>query len=154
MQKWQHTLQIVKIFSCGKNFRLSQKRRIGIDFARHESNARHHKYTYTTPLASSLPIQSVRLERLQRELRFAWSQLSRDDVLTWGKASSMGFADAAGRRVKNLAHLAKSSVIFGGKEALSGYYAWSESRLKVHLQNRASDASDSIRQTGRTVTNL
>ena len=151
MQKWKHTLQIVRLPPVGKIFDLARKEELASISLVMKVTQDTMSSPYTTPLASSLPIQSVRLERLQRELRFAWSQLSRDDVLTWGKASSMGFADAAGRRVKNLAHLAKSSVIFGGKEALSGYYAWSESRLKVHLQNRASDASDSIRQTGRTV---
>lgn len=107
--------------------------------------------TFTNTMPAALPIQSVRLKRLQGELRYAWSQLSHDDMLAWGAASGMGFAGAAGRRVKNLAHLAKSSVKFGGKEALSGYYAWSDNRLKVHLQNRASNARDSIRQASRTV---
>lgn len=65
--------------------------------------------------------------------------------------SGMGFAGAACRRFKNQAHLAKSSVKFVGEEALFGYYVWSENRLKVHLRNRASNASDSIRQASRTV---
>ena len=95
--------------------------------------------------------ESDRFKRLQSELRYARSQLSRNDVLVWGAACGFDFAGAATRRVKNLAHFAKSSVLFVGKETMSGYAAWSDNRLPIHLQSRASDAVDSVRRVSRTV---
>ena len=110
--------------------------------------------TNSSPLPVPFKIESDRFKRLQSELSYAWSQLSRNDVLAWGAASGFDFAGAATRRVKNLAHFAKSSAIFIGKEAMSGYGAWSGDRLTTHLQSRALDAVNSVRNVSRTVSDF
>lgn len=109
--------------------------------------------TYSN-LPVSLAIKADRLDRLQSELRYAWSQMSREDVLAWGAASGASFVGAAGRRVKNVVHLAKSTARFVGNEAQAGYRAWADERLKSHLQDRAVNAGSAVLQTCRSVSDF
>lgn len=98
-----------------------------------------------------LTVKEDRLNRLQSELRYAWLQMSREDVLASGATSGVGFVGAASRRVKNVVNLARSTARFVGQETQAGYSAWLDKRLKLHLQARAADASGAMLQICRSV---
>lgn len=110
--------------------------------------------THTDWSPVPLTIKADRLHRLQFELRHAWLQMSREDVMVWGAASGAGFVSAAGRRVKNMVNLVTTTTHFVGQEARSGYRAWADDRLKTHLQDRAANAGNSVLQVCRSVTDF
>lgn len=110
--------------------------------------------TYSNHLPVPLTIKAERLHHLQSELLYAWCQLSREDVFAWGAASGSGFVGAAGRRVKNVVNLARSTARFVGIEAQAGYRAWANDRLKKYLQDRVADAGSTALQVCESVTDL
>lgn len=97
-------------------------------------------------------IQADRLQRLQRELAYAWDQTSRDDVIAWSITSGKGFVGATARRARNILRLVKKAAKFVGTESVAGYAAWEKDRLQSHLLNRVNDAGNSLVQTYRDVT--
>jgi len=96
-------------------------------------------------------IQTDRLQRLQRELAFAWERTSREDVMAWGKASGSGFVTATARRVKNVASLLGRAAKFVSNEAIVGYAAWQEKCLQSHLKSRVADAGNALQRTYHSV---
>ncbi len=102
------------------------------------------------PTHAALP--EDRLKQLQRELRHAWAQTSRADLVAWGAGSGWVFAGATKRRVKNVVGLVRTVGQWVGNEAVGGYGAWHEARLGQHLQKRGvSAASEARRVCAQTV---
>lgn len=99
----------------------------------------------TTHALSPITLPDQRLQRLQRELRYALAQTRRSDLLAWGADSGKTLATAATRRVKNVLQLLHGGTRFVGGEASTGWRAWQRGELAGHSQQRAATAMEATR---------